>query len=243
MYIFNRTCQADSMPVRRSYKKRAPAVRRTRRTRRRGTRTNKVVSRSSPIPDRFITRMKYSELMAMITAGIGVPSYQQFRVNSIFDPNLTGVGHQPLGHDQFALLYNKYVVLGMSYVITLTNQSTTDYADVCVVQHPNSTLCTSIGQAMESPYSRRGILGPETGSRNILVLKGYCSVAKIRGITVSKVKTEDNLAALFGANPAITPCLTVYIENQNVAAAITVNARFDITYHVQAYDRVQLGQS
>ena len=62
----------------------------------------------SLIPDRYMCKLKYSESYAFP----GVASLETFelRGNSINDPNLTGSGHQPLGHTELASLYNKYRV-------------------------------------------------------------------------------------------------------------------------------------
>lgn len=35
-----------------------------------------------------------------------------FRLNSCYDPNYTGVGHQPRGFDQWMNIYNNYTVIG-----------------------------------------------------------------------------------------------------------------------------------
>jgi hypothetical protein len=54
--------------------------------------------------------LKYCEVVTFsITAGS--TSHQAFRANSIYDPNLTGTGHQPLGRDQLAEMYDHYEVL------------------------------------------------------------------------------------------------------------------------------------
>lgn len=35
-----------------------------------------------------------------------------FSANGIYDPNITGTGHQPRGYDQLSLMYDHYVVIG-----------------------------------------------------------------------------------------------------------------------------------
>lgn len=50
-----------------------------------------------------------------------------FNLGSIFDPDYTGVGHQPAFHDQWATLYNRYRVIGVRYkVIFRTGMQDTD---------------------------------------------------------------------------------------------------------------------
>jgi hypothetical protein len=192
------------------------------------------------MPERFSTSLKYSQLLAITTAGVGVPGYQVFRMNSIYDPDLSGVGHQPLGHDELIQFYNKYVVKAITWSVTYSNQSTTDYADVAVVARPNVSTMSLMSTVFESPFVRGGTVGPETGTRNILTLTGSMSVAKVRGVTPQKVLMENEYAALVGATPAIVPTLQLYVENQNTIAAITIVARTEIRYIVDFYDRKAL---
>lgn len=41
-----------------------------------------------------------------------------FRANGLFDPNATGIGHQPMNFDMWAALYNHYVVIGAKITVT-----------------------------------------------------------------------------------------------------------------------------
>lgn len=45
------------------------------------------------------------------TLPTSVNGFYQFKANSIYDPDQTGVGHQPLGRDTWASIYNYYKVL------------------------------------------------------------------------------------------------------------------------------------
>lgn len=73
-----------------------------------------VNSALQPIPQRYITKMKYSEQVSTDAAG-----RYMFNLNSIFDPNRTGTltGHQPYGFDTLATLYNRYRVISCGYRI------------------------------------------------------------------------------------------------------------------------------
>jgi uridine kinase len=57
---------------------------------RRMRKTLNVNKSLTPFSQRYITKMKYSE--NVITGSTGV---YRFALNNLFDPNLTGVGHQP----------------------------------------------------------------------------------------------------------------------------------------------------
>jgi len=51
-----------------------------------------------------------------------------FSANSCFDPNVTGIGHQPMNFDMWSALYNHYVVVGSKIRVTF-NFGTTAQAD------------------------------------------------------------------------------------------------------------------
>ena len=54
-----------------------------------------------------------------LSPGTGAASHI-FRLNSINDPDYTGVGHQPAFHDKWATLYGNYKVVRTSWAITFT---------------------------------------------------------------------------------------------------------------------------
>ena len=62
-------------------------------------------------PDEFITTIRYVDVYTLTSASNGIAK-QYMRMNSLFDPDQTGTGHQPYYFDQFAALYNRYTVLG-----------------------------------------------------------------------------------------------------------------------------------
>lgn len=208
---------------------------------RRGATT--MVSSLAPIADRYVTKLRYVEGNSLTyTASTEYNSYQ-YRLNSIYDPNYTGVGHQPLGHDELATLYNRYRVVGCSYKVVMTNRSTTYEGEVSVQLRPNMILSTLFSTVQEGPYSQTRTLCNANAGGSVCTIRGYIPISKIRGVVKNVVKSDDTYQAQFGANPSITPALNIYVRNQNTTANCDFAWRIYLTYHVICYDRKDLGQS
>jgi len=63
----------------------------------------------NPFPDRALTKLKYVERISM-DPGALVRHRHLFNASGLYDPNYTGTGHQPMGFDQYAAIYNHYHV-------------------------------------------------------------------------------------------------------------------------------------
>lgn len=227
----------------RTYRKKTTRGRHFYKRRTRRNRTSRMVSNMSPLPDRFFTKLMYSDANALTFAGTGTPMYHQYRINSLFDPNYTGTGHQPLGFDQLSTLYNRYRVYGMKYKVTFVNRDTVYQVDVAIQNRPNTTLHTVMDTVYESPYSQKTTLGIEGSGASIRILKGYVSCAKILGISKTELKTDDENSAIVSQNPTHSPMLTLYIFNQTSNQAAVVSTRVELVYFCEFYDRKLLTQS
>jgi len=64
-----------------------------------------------PMPQALITTMRYTEPFS-INPPVGTSGYYVFSANGLYDPNITGTGHQPMGFDQLMTFYNHYEVIG-----------------------------------------------------------------------------------------------------------------------------------
>lgn len=71
------------------------------------------------------TKLRYTERLTLNPGAAGVIAEQIYRANSLYDPNYTGSGHQPMGFDQIMLQYTNFVVLGSTITVEYVgNQST-----------------------------------------------------------------------------------------------------------------------
>jgi len=73
-----------------------------------------------PFPRTMRAVLRYSEAVSIDASTTG-PAHHIFRAGSIHDPNYTGVGHQPYGHDTYQNIYNHYRVIRSVCKITNGN--------------------------------------------------------------------------------------------------------------------------
>lgn len=66
---------------------------------------------------KLMVKLRYVDTITLNPASAAMASHV-FRANSIFDPDLTGTGHQPLLHDTYALLYTRYRVMSSKIKVT-----------------------------------------------------------------------------------------------------------------------------
>jgi hypothetical protein len=77
-----------------------------------------------------------------IVQGPGLLASHQFRINSLYDPDLTGGGHQPLGRDTYSAIYDYYKVLETHVHVTHVS---TQYVTGTVSKTSDSVLTDANG--------------------------------------------------------------------------------------------------
>lgn len=213
-----------------------------RRRRRGGKRTEKVwtktgmgISRQLGFSDTQKVKLKYS-----VSISFSSSSFQNkvFRMNSLFDPEVTIGGHQPMGFDQWAAMYNRYLVTGMAYDISYVNNivgggasnSTNMYAQFL----PNVTSPEPLEQSLrERPFVKRGILAPLGHSRR---MKGYAACKTIFGVK-NITTTDTQYAAVVTQDAPISAGFYVYSSSSPPGMAHDCTAKIDLTYYAIFYDR------
>lgn len=108
--------------------------RRSRKRRRRKKRKSRAVSfpsvrkMHSLLPEKVARRLEYCSYVTLDPTLVA-PAYNDFQLNSLYDPNITGAGHQPYGFDQLMTYYDHYLVIKASvyFNVGLSNNSGTEY--------------------------------------------------------------------------------------------------------------------
>lgn len=154
-------------------------------------------------PDRLSTKLIYGDVITLTVPAGGV-QYNAFRLNSLYDPDLTNVGHQPQWFDQLANVYGKYRVKGSKITVTfMTGQESTSAATVGpwmvgITTSSSSVLNASSYQTLtEDANGVSTILGSKSGGNNVKTVSNTYTPMRDLGIDPN----DDTLAAGTGSNP------------------------------------------
>lgn len=76
-----------------------------------------TVGKPKPFPIRMSGKLTYCETITR-TESVSPQNIFFMSCNSIYDPNATGIGHQPYGHDTYSTIYNQYTVMKSKITVT-----------------------------------------------------------------------------------------------------------------------------
>jgi len=200
---------------------------------RKGYKTNNNLKSLNPIAQRYICKMKYAETVASDANG-----RYAFNLNSIFDPNRTGGGHQPYGHDTLELLYNRYRVISCNYRVILPRSDQTIQAAVI----PSNVVLgfTTVAEMKENPRSR--YIVQQTGGQ-VLPLSGKVYLPSLTGRTKTQYMADDRYQAQFGTSPAELAVLNIQASTVADVPLTNTSIIVELVYTVECFDVNNLVQS
>lgn len=205
--VYRRKRSAYRPAARRRKIRRRTAYRTRRRTRAKASRTTIARTTSFLVPDRYRTKLRYSALVRA-SATSGVPTAYTFRLNSLYDPDLTATGTQPYGFDQLATFYNNYVVTGSAIrVVPLpTVDDSVSRRAVQVTVYPSvdssAPYAASPWTYRELPYNRtKNIYLPTNTFFRSGIINHYMPVHKLAGVSRTRVLSTAGYSSIVSDNP------------------------------------------
>lgn len=158
------------------------------------------MSKTTPLPRTFKTTLRYQEGGLALNPGVGgLADSHVISCNGLYDPNISGTGHQPLGFDQFMLMYSHYTVIGTIIRATFINLDTTNYQTVGMYVAAITTEQADMRVLVENG-SKWKVLTPKANNRD-----GCTFVMKInpnKWLGRSKPLAVDELRGSASSNPA-----------------------------------------
>jgi hypothetical protein len=196
---------------------------------------------SRPFPSEMTCDLTYAETF-ILDPGATVSSVNSFRSGSIFDPNLTGTGHQPMFHDQLALIYQRYEVLSSrAELIPLTATADFFYGiDFSVL--PTDLASLSLDALVET-----GRVDLVRSAMNVLnyspISKLYVARASYTPKMLGLRSGDDALGATFGTNPLQNGYFQAWAVGSYGKDPGAVSLQVKITYTVKVSQDLDPAQS
>lgn len=154
----------------------------------------------TPMPPKFKATLKYRGGGLTLNPGVaGAVDEYIFSCNGLFDPDHSGVGHQPTGFDQIMAFYNHYTVIASKIRIEFINTDATNGATVGVWVSANVTEIIDLRRIIEqgSKYKQLTRVG---GSRDTGMMT--CSVNPNKWLSIVNPMSNPQVRGTIGANPA-----------------------------------------
>lgn len=226
-------------------RKRGPRARKYRKGRKRAHRRNyakaSMLALRGPtgIPDSMFVKLAYAEVFRPTV--VAAQQDYTFKGNDVFDPNSTGVGHQPLYFDQYAAIYQKYRVFGSSIRVDLINVSGDSAVLATVVPH---TLVTALTMewAQEWQRSRTPRIVP-IAQRYPIRVKDYTTTRKVIGANKAMMSADDVLTASVTTSPSNPWFWHIIVSSIDGLTFLDLYINVKIVYYVQFYDPQTVSQS
>lgn len=173
---------------------------------------------SGPIPNSKLVRLRYVETIS-INATTGLAGTYKFKANDIFDPNNTGAGHQPYGHDELASMYINYTVIGSKCTAKFfsgSNSIALSAANVGILLKDEVTTESNTTLWMERPKSRFKTIANNSGGSAVATMSKNFSAKKFFDVRDLK-DSQDRLGASFGTSPTDSAYFHIIVAPANTA--------------------------
>lgn len=227
--------------TKRTYRRRP----RTRRYTRRRRPTNYSGANARPFSDKYRYKMRYCEEVA-INGGVATFGFNTFSMNSLFDPNTTGTGHQPMGFDQLAAIYNRYIVTGAKITATFAfSPADAQPSWVGLTVHENSTFSgtsTPVEELIEQGKTVYRCISAGDGGQPIVTLSRSISHRKEFSVRDLMGNIEE-YGALVTGSPANGLFATAWIAGAGGLSSPGCDVMVKIEYTGYFTEPVLLGAS
>lgn len=189
------------------------------------------------LPDRYHTIIRYINTFTLDTAGGGFPVSSVYRGNSVFDPDVSGIGGQPMGRDQLAPQYVHYHVNACRCVLKAVLRPSSGGINagiLTLLTGTDSTATTVMLRSMQQARAKYRLLG--SGGQSYRIETKNMSSDILPRFTASQL-------AFVGSNPPDQWFFHVIAEGITPGTDAVVDCTIELYYDVTFQERVRMTQS
>jgi len=202
-------------------------------------RPNTTLTLRDVCPDKICVPLNYFHDLAL---GGAVSVENLYNLNSLFDPDRTGVGHQPSGFDQWSAFYNRYRVDRVRVQLDFVNNSSTSVTSLLALPNNDATAINTVATLQagcEAPFAWSRAIATNAGMNVCRYVRSF-NLNQIVGVTAAKYEADDSYQAVTSASPTEMIALHVVAQDFGFSTNVNILARVKITYFTTFYDRNQL---
>jgi len=181
-------------------------------------------------PTKIITILKYVDLYGLTSTAGGIAN-QVFSMNSVFDPDVTGVGHQPMYFDRYQAIYNNYRVLGSRLTAEISPTTPVSATGPFVWGINGSFSSASLGTSsvvrMEQNDAVSDLFNQQEGAKRL-------SFAFSPEIKLGRSSEDDTVNGTTAASPSLQYYAHVWFSDANSQTTSAI-LRIWIEYTVEFY--------
>lgn len=201
-------------------------------------------------PKNTMVKMRYVDTITL-NPGIATLANYQFRANGIYDPDITGAGHQPLGHDEFGLFYNHYCVVGSKITAKFTygSAAASTAAQIGIYLSDDTSIPTNGNDICEQGLGKFDLMGalayaPVAGrsKSNVPQITNTYSAKKFFNIKDIK-DNVSRLGAAWNASPSDQAIYNVWVYPMDGSDLGVFNVLVTIDYIVMLSEPQTLQRS
>lgn len=178
----------------------------------------------------------FEQVYGLTEAAAGAGAFNSFRINSIFDPDYTGVGSSALGYSTYAYLYGRYRVLSTRVLLRFVDVTAvaTGGQIVGVIFNANGVFSSNPLTWPSQPFAKSTILqGNQGGEHSACTLNLTPPLHKVAGVTRSQFLADQDYSATFGSNPATPLYAHVFMTGKLSSAAESCKVEVRIIYDTE----------
>lgn len=196
---------------------------------RRSKAANRV--KTSPVPSHYITRMCYYDTGNLTEPVAAAGIFRTYCLNSLYDPDVTGVGNQPVTYDQWSAMYNRFRVSMVEVQLVFTNASGGTIANVGYIASPLSVLPASSNSWACQRISEFSTLEVQAGGGAQKTFSLSLKPWDVLGLTRAQYYDEADYSHSAGAGPLRPVYFHIWI--QGIIAGASVHYTTRLRYHAE----------
>lgn len=189
-------------------------------------------------PNILRNTVRYVETVGL-TLTAGIFNFYVWTCNGLYDPNITGTGHQPMYFDQITSLYSNYAVLGSRFKCSVTSVNVNALLGACCIVDDDATSPGGVQAMSERHWAKVNWYNPQTSSAPEPVLYQKWNAAQYFGaIAPNRSDLQGNISN----NPTQQSYYIVGLQDQN-SVTNTYYLNVEIEYDVEWSELITVGQS